>query len=57
MKTFAIIGLSIINYFVTTTFTCNFSSLFPFDELELELFVCNGEPGAIHAGADTSRSQ
>jgi len=39
-------------------FTCNFSSLFVLDEFEFELlFVCSGDPGAIHAGADTRRSQ
>lgn len=38
--------------------TCNFSSLFPLDELELALLFDNsGDPGAMHDGAETSRSQ
>lgn len=37
--------------------TCNFSSLFVFDEFVFALlFESNGEP-AMHAGAETSRSQ
>lgn len=38
--------------------TCNFSSLFVFDAFVFALLlVCNGEPGAMHAGAETRRSQ
>lgn len=44
--------------FPETFVTCNFSSLFVFDELLFELlFVCKGDPGAIQAGAETSLSQ
>lgn len=53
------LSIPLLNYFFPEILiTCNFSSLFVFDELLFELlFVCKGEPGAIQEGAETSRSQ